>query len=116
MSHYTQSDVYADYVGGGKYKLTRSIVWHIGSPTGPVFVVPVGFVFDVSVPTWLRWLFLTDDPAYFKAAALHDKMLSDGWSRITAGAEFHNALKASGVSAWRRLVMWLAVSLWKYDE
>ena len=32
----------------------------------------------------------------------------------TAGAEFHEALKADKVALWRRLSMWLAVSLFKY--
>ncbi len=116
MSHYTQSPAIAEPVGGGKYRLASSIVWHVGSPTGPVYVVPVGFVFDVSVPWYLTWLFSPDDPQFFKAAALHDRMLSEGWSRVTAGAEFHNALAADGVSAWKRLMMWLGVSLWRYGE
>lgn len=42
-------------------------------------------------------------------------MLEAGWSRITAGAEFHDALKAGGVSAWRRLLMLAAVLIWKFE-
>lgn len=116
MSHYTAGPAIAEPVDGGKYRLVQSIIWHVGSATGPVYVVPVGFVFDVSVPWWLTWLFNPDDPHFFKAAALHDRMLSEGWDRITAGAEFHNALKADGVPTWQRLMMWLGVSLWKYGE
>ena len=116
MSHYTAARLSVEAIGGGRYRLTSSIVWRIGSATGPVYVVPVGFEFDVSVPWLLTWLFSPDDPRFFKAAALHDKMLADGWSRITAGAEFHNALAADGVPVWQRLLMWLAVSLWRYGE
>ncbi|WP_263618114.1 DUF1353 domain-containing protein [Pseudooceanicola nanhaiensis] len=62
----------------------------------------------------MRWLFDPAAPEYLKAAALHDWLLSEGWDRMTAGAVFHNALAADGVSVWRRLVMWLAVSLYRY--
>jgi hypothetical protein len=61
-----------------------------------------------------RRLFDPKDHRFMKAAALHDWLLDRDWSRLTAGAIFHNALQADGVVLWRRLVMWLAVSLWKY--
>lgn len=77
--------------------------------------MPAGFEFDVSVPRWLRWLFDPHRADFHKASALHDHMLTGGWSRITAGAEFHNALKADGVRAIRRLVMLIAVLIWKFE-
>ncbi len=116
MSKYTDLLVDAVRQPNGTYKLNTPITWRIGHLDGPEFIVPAGFVFDVSIPWWARWAFDPDAPRYLKPAALHDKMLVDGWSRITAGAEFHNALAADGVSVWRRVVMWLAVSLWKYGQ
>lgn len=113
MSAYTDH-FGAVHVGGIGYRLTRDLVWHIGHLNGPAFTVPAGYRFDVSVPWGLRWLFDPHRPDFHKAAALHDRMLDEGWSRITAAAEFHNALKADGVAMWRRLVMFLAVALWRF--
>lgn len=103
------------HVGGIVYRLTQPLVWRIGHENGPVYTVPAGFEFDMSVPRFLRWLFDPHRSDFHKAAALHDHMLQAGWSRITAGAEFHNALKADGVTAWKRLVMLIAVLIWKFD-
>lgn len=103
------------HVGGIVYRLTRPLVWKIGHIDGPIYTVPAGFAFDLSMPSWLRWLFDPHRRDFHKAAALHDHMLAAGWSRITAAAEFHNALKADGVSAWRRLAMLIAVIIWKFD-
>ena len=113
MSAYT-SHAGAVRVSGIVYKLTEPMLWRIGHKDGPIYVVPEGFTFDVSVPRLLRLLFDPHRADFHKAAALHDHMLQSGWSRITAGAEFHNALKADGVGAITRLVMFLAVVLWQY--
>lgn len=102
-------------VGGIVYRLSRPLVWKIGHVEGPAYTVPEGFEFDVSVPRPLRWLFDPHRGDFHKAAALHDHMLQAGWSRVTAAAEFHNALKADGVSAWRRLTMLVAVIIWKFE-
>jgi|HigsolmetaAR202D_1030399.scaffolds.fasta_scaffold85154_1 Protein of unknown function (DUF1353). len=115
MSAYTATLDNVVHKRGIRYVLTSPLVWHIGAEHGPVYIVPKGFEFDVSIPRPFWFLFNPHDPRYFKAAALHDHMLISGWSRITAAAEFHNALKADGVPLWRRLVMFLAVSLWKYS-
>lgn len=114
MSAYTDHDGPV-HVGGIIYRLSRPLDWRIGHIDGPMYVVPAGFEFDVSVPRLLRWLFDPHRPDFHKAAALHDHMLQADWSRITAAAEFHNALKADAVSAWRRLVMLIAVMLWRFD-
>lgn len=116
MSQYTANLAPAVPVGADLYQLAYTLVWHVGCVSGPAYEVEKGFLFDVSIPWWATWLFSRHDPKFLKAAALHDHMLKAGWSRISAGAEFHNALLADGVSAWRRIVMWLAVSLWKYGE
>lgn len=114
MSAYTRHDGPV-LVHGIVYRLTSPLAWRIGHIDGPEYLVPVGFEFDVSVPVGLRWLFNPHRADFHKAAALHDHMLQAGWSRITAAAEFHNALGADGVSTWRRLVMLLAAILWRFE-
>lgn len=114
MSAYTRH-FGAEPIGGIRYRLTRCLVWRIGHEDGPWYGVPKGFEFDVSVPWPFRLVFNPHRTDFHKAAALHDHMLEAGWSRITAGAEFHNALKADGVSAPMRFAMLMAVLVWKFD-
>lgn len=114
MSRYTQEPLHFAQQVDGRYRLTAPLVWHIGHIGGPEYVVGAGFVFDVSIPWFARWAFNPHAREYFKAAALHDSMLLEGFDRVTAGAAFHEGLRAEGVTMWRRFVMWLAVSLWKY--
>lgn len=115
MSAYTEAGQWAVPVGGILYRAERPLMWEIGyKGSGYLVTVSKGTIFDVSIPRGLRWLFDPHNPAYLKAAALHDELLRRGWARTTAGAEFHEALKADGVALWRRLVMWLAVSLFKF--
>jgi hypothetical protein len=111
---------YTDHFGavalsGIDYKLTAPLTWRIGHIDGPAVTVPAGFVFQVSVPTILRWAFSPHDGRFHKAAALHDWLLINGWDRVTSGAIFHEALKADGVGTWKRKVMLLAVVLWKFE-
>ncbi len=117
MSAYTDhaGPIEVTQLEGIRFRLERELIWRIGHIDGPVYRVPEGFTFDVSVPRFLRWLFSPHDRRMLKAAALHDHMLESGWSRITAAAEFHNALKADGVGAARRLAMLMAVLLWKFE-
>lgn len=116
MRKYTHPGDWCTLVSGIRYVSTEALVWAIGTEgSGLIVTIPEGVTFDVSIPCGLRWLFDPHDGRYLKAAALHDELLRKGWHRITAAAIFHEALQADGVSAWRRLVMWLAVSLFKYQ-
>lgn len=113
MSGYTDHAGF-EWVGGTRYRNTKTLAWHIGHRNGPLFIVEPGFKFDVSVPRWLWWLVNPHRLEYLKAAALHDKMLTstDQWSRGVAAAVFYEALKADGVGRARRMIMFLAVILW----
>lgn len=137
MSAYTKATDWCVPVGGILYQSIRPLSWEVGvMGSGLIVTVPAGTVFDVSIPQppkrpkvfllWPFWIvpfillklvnsiFNPHNPKFLKAAALHDVMLTSGWARTTSGAEFHEALKADKVAMWRRLSMWLAVSLFKY--
>ncbi|MEI4262780.1 DUF1353 domain-containing protein [Roseovarius sp. D0-M9] len=116
MSDYTSIVGWCEPIGGIRYRSRRDLKWAVGHPrSGFVFVVPAGRVFDVSIPRALRWIFDPHDPRFLKAAALHDEMLMTGWARVTAAAEFHEALRADGVGRWARLAMFGAVALWRFQ-
>lgn len=101
-----------EHVGGIRYRLSESLCWSIGSKDGPVYDVPRGFEFDVSIPRALWWAFSPHDRRYLKAAALHDHMLLSGWSKATAAATFYEALKADKVPRLRRYLMFAGVLVW----
>lgn len=115
MSAYTSPANWCKPIGGIRYVSVKPLTWEVGvKGSGFLVTVPAGTEFDVSIPRVFRWLFDPHNPHYLKAAALHDELLRREWARTTSGAEFHEALKADGVSLWRRLVMWLAVSLFNF--
>lgn len=101
---------------GPRFEVRHPVIWEIGRKGSGLWVtVPPGYVFDVSVPPPLRWLFDPADPRYLKAACLHDWLLDDGWYRVTAAGVFGAALRADGVGFWRRVAMVVAVVLWRFD-
>ena len=115
MSAYTDAVDWCAFVSGIQYRTTKPLIWRVGPHgIGAEYAIPVGMLFDVSIPWGLRWLFNPHDHRYLKAAVLHDHFLESGWDRFTAGSQFHEALKADDVPRWRRLVMALAVILFKY--
>lgn len=115
MSAYTKHSGWFEPASGINFRTTAPVIWEVGAKgSGLAVTVPPGFVFDVSVPSALRWLFNPAERRFLKAAALHDWLLREEWTRISAAAVFHDALAADGVSRCQRLVMWLAVSLWRF--
>lgn len=98
-----------------KYVILESLVWDIGFKGNPnKEIVPGGFMFDVSIPWYLSWLFNRHNPRYFKASALHDYLLSIGYDRVSCAGAFNHGLKAEGVPYLTRFVMTLAVALFKF--
>lgn len=104
---------------GLSYVTLAPLRWEVGAKGSGLWVeVPVGVVFDVSVPRLFRWLFSPRDWRYLAAACLHDWTLGAtpdgrglGWDRWTAAAIFQGALAADGVGPVERWVMTQAVIL-----
>lgn len=98
-----------------RYKVTREIIWDIGFKGNQnKEIVPIGFTFDVSIPFGLRWVFNRHNVRYFKASALHDYLLMIGYDRVSAAGAFNHGLKSNDVPYATRLVMTLAVALFKF--
>jgi len=115
MSDYTKF-VNVEPIGGIKFKLRQDLKWSIGKKdSGFDYIVPSGSIFDVSIPKLLRLVISTHDKRFLKAAALHDHMLENNWSRAESGGIFNEALKADGVPKYLRLLMYQSVILWRYD-
>ena len=109
MSGFTDITDWAERQEGYHYALTKPLPWEVGHVGSGFWVtVPAGFRFDLSAPFGRR------NPKYLKAAALHDWALAKGWRRVSAAALFEDALHADGVGAGMRLVMTLAVIVWRF--
>lgn len=101
---------------GDGYVVTQPVSWELGRPgSGLTVHVDEGFWFDVTVPRPFVWLFDPHNPTYLRAACFHDSLLLKRWNRVTAGAVFNETLKIERIARWRRFVMWLAVSLFKWS-
>ena len=115
MRPFTSKEDWCIRLKGTEYLVEVPISFDLGlKNSGFTYVVPKGFLFEVSVPKGLRWVLSPHNPKYLKAAAIHDHMLESGWDRPTAGGVFQAALKVSGVGSARRLAMFFAVTLWKW--
>ena len=115
MSAFTEAHDWCVRVNG-KYRTTRPLRWEIGvKGSGLWITVPVGFTFDVSIPSGLQWLMDPHDARYRKAAALHDYAIHElEWPRVAAASLFSEALRAQGLGRAHRLAMVLAVIIWKF--
>lgn len=117
MSDFTGLTSWSEPAGGILYRTTTPLIWEIGVlGSGLVVTVPSEFSFDMSVPRPLRWLVDPHNPQYRKASCLHDYLLDSGWDRIRAAAEFNLALKADGVRSGKRLALFIAVAVYKWDS
>lgn len=96
---------------GDNWQLMSPLSWEVGKlGTGLFIEAPPGFVTDLaSIPWWGRFAFNPGDGRTAKAAIVHDFLLYEGWCHMTAAGEFYNALRADGVTLWRRIVMFAAV-------
>lgn len=109
MSDFTDFDFF-ELTGANdiEYRLTKPLVWRIGHEFGPEYIVPEGFVVEVSIPklvdvlfgSWLRgifgWKMDYHDRCYLKMAALHDHMLEHGY----CAPEMMEAAREAGCSAF----------------
>ena len=98
--------------GDGLWCLAKELHWDLGTKgSGYTILINSGFCFDgPTIPWWARVVFSPSDSRFWKAAAVHDYLLTvKDYSRASAAAEFYNALLADKVSPWRAKTMYLAV-------
>lgn len=99
----------------GRWKLDAPLVWEMGRKgSGLTITVPKGFASDLaSIPSPVRWWLNPADARFARAAILHDWFLaSRDWSRVTASAEFFEALRAGGVGRFKATAMAIAILVW----
>ncbi len=109
--------------GKWAWQLTADLYWEVGYKGSDLWVrVPKGFITDLMSLPWIARRFLDrNDPCTAKAACVHDWMRPTPedivgqdrpkWDVQTAAGEFFHMMKADGVSRWRRVLCYLAVTL-----
>jgi hypothetical protein len=85
-----------------------------GRPGAEVIQVPAGFVTDFASVPWGFWNLEPPLGDGARAAVVHDYLyatrgLEGRYSRAQADGIFREALKALGVPAWKRGLLWAAV-------
>lgn len=98
------------------YVVVQSFTHDTGLEGGDKVLINEGFVFNCSIPRFLRWLLDPHDPRYLRASAVHDMLLKLGMDRRRAGAEFEAVLRGDGVRGVELFAMWLAVSSFKFFQ
>ena len=103
--------LHTEGAGGFRRKLLSPLVFEFIPGCQPI-EVPAGFVTDyASVPRFL-WSIFPPHGAARLASVVHDYLYSlRECPRAIADAVFLVAMKTSGVVAWRRWAMYLAVRL-----
>lgn len=102
---------HTDAAGRVWYELAEPLTLDMTLNGGSFCVrVPAGFQTDgASVPRFF-WRILPPMGRYWRPAVLHDYLYRAGTcSRFLADAVFRDAMRADGVSAWKRLAMYYAV-------
>ncbi len=101
------SEIVLAHLGGKRWRVDKEIEYRDGLAK---FNIPAGFETDLaSVPRFL-WAVFPPYGDHLKAAVVHDYLYGfNTISRVQADAIFLAAMKAYGVKAWRRWVMYLAV-------
>lgn len=98
------------------YSPGDNVAWEIGAKgSGWVLTVPAGFVFDSSVPWFLRWLVSPHHEPWLLAAAVHDRLLSLGHDKAFAAGEWLRAVRANAArdnKAWLALPAYYGVVIW----
>jgi hypothetical protein len=106
---------YRKIEGTHDYILEKKIFWDVGFKGNKnKEIVPAGFIFNVSIPWYLQWLFDRHNPQYFIASALHDYLLKIGYDRVSAAGAFNYGLLARKVPYATRFIMTLGVALFKF--
>lgn len=97
---------------GDSFTLVRPLRYQTDVPPTRVITVPIGFTTDfASVPRGFWNLFPKTGP-WDRASVVHDYLYrTQGSTKAGADAIFYEAMGVSGVPAWKRVTLYLAVTI-----
>ncbi len=91
------------------YKFHDPLTWEIGKKgSGYKLEIPAGYQADVSTPRLLERFFDPHDLNLLVPAAIHDRLLEEGFDKAFASSEFRRALRARGVRPFKAWIMFFA--------
>ena len=93
---------YDDFERVGRfYKTGSPLTWAIGRKLSAWKLdIPADFVFESSIPWWLRWLVSPHRREWLLAACVHDYLLAHGYDAAFAAGEWYRAAKAMDAGNW----------------
>lgn len=101
---------------GDRYRLRALLIWEIGNKgSGWKLEIPAGFEFESSVPRLLRWIVSPHHRSWLLAAAVHDRLLAEGFDKAFAAGEWLRAvraMRAQDSKAWLALPAYYGVVIW----
>ncbi len=113
----SKATTYDDWERDGDcYRLRSPLAWEIGNKgSGWLLVIPAGFVFESSVPRIASWIVSPHYRPWLLAAAVHDRLLEEGFDKAFAAGEWLRAVRAMAAKdrkAWLALPAYYGVVLW----
>jgi len=104
------TDLVVECIDDGKWKLMEDLVYQ--SDLIPAVTVPAGFETDFASVPRLPIVYMLFGDASHKAAVVHDYLYRYALvPRKVADAVFKEAMSVSGISWWRRNLMWSGVRM-----
>lgn len=95
-----------------RWRLVEPFEFWITDEPEDVISVPAGYVTDLASVPRILWAIFPPHGRYAKAAIIHDWMYDNGLrTKREADRIFLDAMKVLKVPAWRRSLMYYAVSL-----
>lgn len=95
----------------GRWMLTKALVYQ-SDIAKTTIIVPRGFVTDLASVPRIPIVYTLVGGVADKAAVVHDYLYSSGMvSRKMADAVLREASAVTGVSGWRRWIMWAGVRI-----
>jgi hypothetical protein len=91
--------------GTDNYIVTRPTRWR-------QWTLEVGFIFNISVPWWLKWLQSRHDPELLRGSAIHDFLLKLGVDPAIAAAHARIIMRVDGASAQKSWRTFFAMLFW----
>ena len=98
-----------EHSDNGKWRIFSPLIYS-SKVAKRLIVVPTGFITDLASVPRLPFIYLVTGGKANEASVIHDYLyVSKMVSRSMADAVFREAMAASGVSGWRRWMMWSGV-------
>ncbi|HHX9832721.1 TPA: DUF1353 domain-containing protein [Salmonella enterica subsp. enterica] len=94
------------------WRIHEPFEFYLSDDNSDVISVPAGFITDLASVPRIFWTFMPPDGKYAKAAIIHDYLYDNALrTKKEADRIFLDGMTVLGVPKWKRIVLYLAVSI-----